>query len=454
MVAGARDILDQIEYRWHDRRGLSPVASTMSQDSLRGWDSWIRTWIRHPHVDGLRESLCYQVQPNGRAALAWRYEDWRVAERQDDLERRPLVSRVLVGHASLLTPEVAIVLCRTGLPTTAGPRLGQVTTEIELSVVKADELIALVSERAGRLDEEAARREGLRQVIAAALSDPDVPLAIYLGSSHMLKPPGEGLQCPLLWGLRRILWPALSTAGRGWSFSTFEPPLRQDVDRATLPDILFRQAQGTRPTGSAMREEIKSYPLDPGKLNDSGIHAQLADWLVAEYQERGGDELRQLLAEWCGAERSLQVRLRKVYDGLRVRHLPVVPPRIFMSYRREETGWAAGWLFDSLANHFGRDRVFKDVDSIELGDDFVEVITTAVGSCDAFLALIGNRWLTITDQDGRRRLDNPGDSRSTGDRSSAGARRPCHPHPRRRGPDAPYRSATKKPRRAGASAGT
>lgn len=83
--------------------------------------------------------------------------------------------------------------------------------------------------------------------------------------------------------------------------------------------------------------------------------------------------------------------------------------RIFMSYRREDTAYPAGWLFDRLTSHFGRGQVFKDVDSIELGDDFGEVITTAVGSCDVLLALIGDRWLTITDENGRRRLDNPND---------------------------------------------
>jgi hypothetical protein len=41
--------------------------------------------------------------------------------------------------------------------------------------------------------------------------------------------------------------------------------------------------------------------------------------------------------------------------------------------------------------------------------DFVEVIEQAVGSCDALIALIGNQWLTITDDSGRRRLDNPED---------------------------------------------
>jgi hypothetical protein len=88
---------------------------------------------------------------------------------------------------------------------------------------------------------------------------------------------------------------------------------------------------------------------------------------------------------------------------------PAPSGRIFISYRREETAYAAGWLFAQLADHFGDGQVFKDVDSIQLGDDFVEVITRAVGSCDVLLALIGDEWLTITDEHGRRRLDDPDD---------------------------------------------
>jgi hypothetical protein len=89
--------------------------------------------------------------------------------------------------------------------------------------------------------------------------------------------------------------------------------------------------------------------------------------------------------------------------------LPPTPGRIFISYRREETAFPAGWLYDRLAERFTDGQVFKDVDSIELGDDFVEVISTAVGSCDVLLALIGHQWLTITDEDGQRRLDDPND---------------------------------------------
>ena len=80
-----------------------------------------------------------------------------------------------------------------------------------------------------------------------------------------------------------------------------------------------------------------------------------------------------------------------------------------MSYRREDTAWAARWLFDQLTNHFGTDQVFKDVDWLEPGDDFVRVITSAVETCHVFLVLIGRQWLTLTDQDGQQRLDNSDD---------------------------------------------
>jgi hypothetical protein len=87
---------------------------------------------------------------------------------------------------------------------------------------------------------------------------------------------------------------------------------------------------------------------------------------------------------------------------------PVTPGRIFISYRHKETAAYAGWLFERLADHFGREQIFQDIDSIELGDDFVQDINNAVASCQVLLALIGDKWLTITDREGRR-LDNPKD---------------------------------------------
>ena len=87
----------------------------------------------------------------------------------------------------------------------------------------------------------------------------------------------------------------------------------------------------------------------------------------------------------------------------------VVRGRVFISYRREETAYPAGWLFDRLAARLGDDQVFKDVDSIELGDDFVDVIANAVGACDVLLALIGDRWLAMPGEDGKPRIEDPDD---------------------------------------------
>jgi len=86
-----------------------------------------------------------------------------------------------------------------------------------------------------------------------------------------------------------------------------------------------------------------------------------------------------------------------------------LPGRIFISYRHQETAWPAGRLYDVLVEHFPAEQVFKDVDNIDPGDDFVERITGAVASCDVLLALIGPRWLTVTDENGQRRLDKPED---------------------------------------------
>ena len=82
---------------------------------------------------------------------------------------------------------------------------------------------------------------------------------------------------------------------------------------------------------------------------------------------------------------------------------------IFLSYRRADTADATAVLYDRLAAHFGHTQVFKDVDSMKPGDLFPREIANAVASCDVLLAVIGNRWLTSTDQHGARRLDNLGD---------------------------------------------
>src|SRR5512132_1599066 len=83
--------------------------------------------------------------------------------------------------------------------------------------------------------------------------------------------------------------------------------------------------------------------------------------------------------------------------------------RVFISYRRQESSGLAGRLYDRLTARLGDDQVFMDVDTIALGVDFAEVITQAVSTCEVLLAIIGPTWLTATDEDGQRRLDDPDD---------------------------------------------
>jgi hypothetical protein len=81
---------------------------------------------------------------------------------------------------------------------------------------------------------------------------------------------------------------------------------------------------------------------------------------------------------------------------------------IFVSYRRDDSSGHAGRLFDKLLIRFGEDQIFMDIDTIEPGEDFIQVIEDAVGSCEILIAVIGQRWLSSTDGTSRR-LDNPND---------------------------------------------
>ena len=50
-----------------------------------------------------------------------------------------------------------------------------------------------------------------------------------------------------------------------------------------------------------------------------------------------------------------------------------------------------------------------DVDNLDPGSDFLEAVRTSVGSCEVLVAVIGKHWLIASDEEGRRRLENPDD---------------------------------------------
>jgi hypothetical protein len=89
------------------------------------------------------------------------------------------------------------------------------------------------------------------------------------------------------------------------------------------------------------------------------------------------------------------------------RRIPIA--KIFISYRREDSADVTGRIHDRLVEHFGESAVFRDVDDIPLGVDFTKYIDEKVGQCEVLLAVVGRDWLSVTDANGNRRLDLPGD---------------------------------------------
>jgi hypothetical protein len=67
--------------------------------------------------------------------------------------------------------------------------------------------------------------------------------------------------------------------------------------------------------------------------------------------------------------------------------------RIFISYRRADSTGYAGELYKWLSERYGHDQVAMDVDRIEPGLDWMQMIDRAIQSNDVVLALIGNGWL-------------------------------------------------------------
>ena len=64
-------------------------------------------------------------------------------------------------------------------------------------------------------------------------------------------------------------------------------------------------------------------------------------------------------------------------------------PVIFLCYRRQDSFPYAGRLYDRLASHFGKDAVFMDVDNIEPGLDYVDVLQHTIEATDVLIVVIG-----------------------------------------------------------------
>jgi chemotaxis protein histidine kinase CheA len=83
--------------------------------------------------------------------------------------------------------------------------------------------------------------------------------------------------------------------------------------------------------------------------------------------------------------------------------------KIFINYRRGDDPGFAQALFARLEQVFPPEKLFMDVDNIEPGLDFVEVLKEQVAQCDVLISIIGKGWTDARDETGARRLENPAD---------------------------------------------
>ncbi len=84
-------------------------------------------------------------------------------------------------------------------------------------------------------------------------------------------------------------------------------------------------------------------------------------------------------------------------------------PRVFICYRRHETEAVAQTLFYCLMAKVDGVRLFRDTDTLQPGMVFAEVIDQTIAGCDALVAVIGKKWLTLKGANGLRRLDDEAD---------------------------------------------
>lgn len=85
-----------------------------------------------------------------------------------------------------------------------------------------------------------------------------------------------------------------------------------------------------------------------------------------------------------------------------------MPVSVFINHRHEDARALGAGLHDVLGLKLPGDDIFIDV-QIQKGDDYAEAIDRAIAGSNAVLVLIGSDWLTLRNDKGVRRLDEPKD---------------------------------------------
>jgi hypothetical protein len=67
-------------------------------------------------------------------------------------------------------------------------------------------------------------------------------------------------------------------------------------------------------------------------------------------------------------------------------------PLIFINYRSSDEGWVAAMLDTELTRRFGAQSVFRDIRSIQPGQEYASILLDKIRASTALLVVIGEHW--------------------------------------------------------------
>jgi hypothetical protein len=106
------------------------------------------------------------------------------------------------------------------------------------------------------------------------------------------------------------------------------------------------------------------------------------------------------------ATKTSRLTLSQIYHRSGARGISTM---FMINYRHDDSAGDARSIYERLKRSFGKEVLFLDVSTIELGDNFVRISRENAARCSALLVIIGRGWLEAVDQYGKRRLDDPND---------------------------------------------